>query len=110
KRQLDTHLVDGLRANRIRNAWLAAPEILDWQRVMGFSYANPSPPFSIGDVHLSTFLNAFHLRGITLDIVSLKRSRVVCIDHDGETIHRWNAYRCLYAEISLENEIFLLTN
>ncbi|MFY9822773.1 MAG: TIGR04141 family sporadically distributed protein [Thermoanaerobaculia bacterium] len=110
KRQLDAQLVEDLRANRIRNAWLAAPEILDWQKVMGFSYANPSPPFSIGDVHLSTFLSSFQLRGINLDVIALKRSRVVCLNHDGETIHRWNAYRCLYAEVAVEGKIFLLTN
>jgi uncharacterized protein (TIGR04141 family) len=36
---------------------------------------------------------------------------VVCFDHNGQEIDRWNAYRCLYAEVETEDgNFFLLTN
>ncbi len=110
KRNLDSYLVDKLRSSPIQNAWLTVPEILDWQQAPDFSYANPSPPFSIGDVHLSTYLDSFRVRQVPVDIVSIKKSRILCIDQNGDAIHRWNAYRCLYAEISVEDDVFLLTN
>ncbi len=111
KRTLDTRLVEKLRNNDLANAWLALPDIIDWQRAEGFSYANPTPNFFAGDLHLRYFLGSFRSRKNTLDALALKRSKVVCLDHNGEEMERWSAYRCLYAELEMENgDIFLLTN
>lgn len=113
KRSLDAKLVEKLRKGDSVGAWLALPEIMDWQKVEGFSYANPTPTpnFIVDDLHLRYFLGAFRSKGINLDVISLKRSKVVCVDHDGEEITRWSAYRCLYAEIETESgDVFLLTN
>lgn len=111
RRGLDARLVEKLRRRDLTNAWLALPEIIDWQRAEGFSYANPTPKFFVGDLHLRYFLESFRSRDITIDTLALKRSRVVCLDHNGEEIERWSAYRCLYAEIEAEDgNVFLLTN
>ncbi len=111
KRGLDARLVKKLRGNDLTNAWLALPDIIDWQRAEGFSYANPTPRFFAGDLHLKYFLESFRSRDVPLDALALKRSRVVCLDHNGDELERWSAYRCLYAEIETEDgNVFLLTN
>ena len=111
RRGLDGRLVEKLRRRDLTNAWLALPEIIDWQRAAGFSYANPTPRFLAGDLHLRHFLEAFRSRDVPLDVLTLKRSRVVCLDHNDDVFDRWSAYRCLYAEIETEEgDVFLLTN
>jgi uncharacterized protein (TIGR04141 family) len=110
KRSLDLLLVEKLRTGSVRGIWLTLPEILDWQQGLDFSYANPSPPYTIGDIHLSTYLDSFRFRQVPLDVISIKRSRVVCVDHDGKPVHRWSAYRCFYAEVSKGSDVFLLTS
>lgn len=111
KRELDRRLVEKLRRRDLTNAWLALPDIIDWQRVEGFSYANPTPRSYAGDLHLRHFLESFRSKGITLDVLALKLSRVVCLDHNEDELERWSAYRCLYAEIETEDRnVFLLTN
>ncbi len=113
KRSLDARLAEKLRKGDLAGSWLALPEIIDWQRADGFSYANPTPTpnFVVGDLYLKYFLSAFRSKGVNLDVITLKRSKVVCIDHNGEEITRWSAYRCLYAEIETETgDVFLLTN
>lgn len=113
KRSLDARLAEKLRKGDLAGSWLALPEIIDWQRVEGFSYANPtpSPNFVVDDLHLKYFLGSFRSKDVNLDVITLKRSKVVCIDHNGDEITRWSAYRCLYAEIETEiGDVFLLTN
>jgi uncharacterized protein (TIGR04141 family) len=113
KRKLDVRLVEKLNRRDLTNAWLALPEIVDWRRAKGFSYAipTPSPKYIVDDLHLRYFLGSFQSREITLDTLALKRSKVVCFDHNGQEIDRWTAYRCLYAEIETEDDnFFLLTN
>ncbi len=111
RRGLDARLVDKLSKGDLTNAWLALPEIIDWQRAEGFSYANPTSKFCAGDLHLRHFLESFRLRNVTLNTLVLKRSRIVCLDHNDDELERWSAYRCLYAEIETEDgDVFLLTN
>jgi len=112
RRELDERLVEKLCKPNPTNTWLALPEIIDWQQVSGFSYINPTTNFVVDDLHLSYFLAAFRARKRSpLDLISLKRSKVVCLDHDGEVLKPWSAYRCLYAEIETKSgDVFLLTN
>jgi uncharacterized protein (TIGR04141 family) len=113
KRSLDARLVDKFQRNDVASAWMALPEIVDWQQVDGFSYANPtpSPKFVIDDLHLKYFLGAFRSKRVNLDVLTLKKSKVVCLDHNGDGLVRWSAYRCLYAEVETEaGDFFLLTN
>lgn len=111
RRNLDARLVEKLQKQELINAWLALPETIDWQRAQGFGYVNPTTNFVVDDLYLQYFLDAFRNKNRTLDVVALKRSKVVCLDHDGEDIQRWSVYQCLYAEIETEKgDIYLLTN
>ncbi len=110
KRELDACLVEKLRKGQTAKAWLALPEIINWQRANNFSYANPTPNFTVEDIHLKTLLDSYGTRIESIDVIALKRTKVICFDHNSEELHRWSVYRCLYAEIEVDGDIFLLTN
>ncbi|HVR06654.1 MAG TPA: TIGR04141 family sporadically distributed protein, partial [Thermoanaerobaculia bacterium] len=111
KRSLDAQLLDKLRSNDLTNAWLALPEIIDWQRARDFSYVTPAYGFTVDDISLPTFIESLSSRAETLDVITFKRSKVICLDHNDEILHKWSAYKCLYAEIeTASGDIFLLTN
>lgn len=110
RRSLDRKLVEKFRSGDFSNCWLALPEIVDWARVGGFTYTNPSPRFEVDDLHLRSFLESSKTHLSELDVLDLKNRRVLCLDEDGRPLHGWNAYRCLYAEVYQESDVYLLTN
>ncbi len=110
RRELDGRLVLKLRSRDRTNAWLALPEIVDWARTDGFTYTNPKPQFKVDDLHLDSFLDSMGSALGSLDLLALKKRRVLALDKDGVEFDHWNAYHCLYAEIESEKDVFLLTN
>lgn len=109
RRELDSRLIERLRVGDTANAWLSLPEVLDWETVKTFSYSSPSSDFMVDDIHLRTYLSSLPEQE-ALDLITLKKGKVVALDDDRRRVQHWSLYKCLYAEIVDGHNVYLLTN
>ncbi|MCR5335329.1 MAG: TIGR04141 family sporadically distributed protein [Synergistes sp.] len=88
------------------DAWMAVPEVVDWENIEGFRYAGRE---IYHDIDISIVHKSF--RAGLSSIRQLKDKRIVAIRSDnGEVITSWNAYRCLYAEVNLRSKSYCINN
>ena len=106
EQDLDTLLVNQINSGARDRIWMAVPERITWQRVVGFRFPARGGTFEYQDVHMDHFLKA---TGLPIEKGTLIRRTVECLDHDGRKLHRWPAYKCVYAEIEHEHKVFLLS-
>lgn len=104
---LDHELVDRLNSEDPGMIWLAAPDIIDWRRICGFTYAQTQRKPVLYDMHLSTFRQIW---GGDITLRRLQSRRVGAVDDDDFMVESWPVHKCIHAEIPLDDEEFLLTN
>jgi uncharacterized protein (TIGR04141 family) len=110
REELDRQLVQKIRRAELESTWLAVPELLDWSRVKSFKYRDAASAEEYSDLHLRQFLEQVRAPE-ALDVARLKRSYVCAISNEtDQAFERWPLYRCLYAELALGGEQFVLTN
>lgn len=105
---LDDTLISNINNHNFENIWLSVPEIIDWNRVMGFRYSMAKKAPRVYDVRITDFLNTFTEGYIKKD--DLTRRKIFCVDADDKPVLDRPAYNFLYAEIDINDEICLLNN
>lgn len=106
--ELDAALVDRIKQLDREGIWLAVPEVLRWHQVGGFRYGRKRRDPEYPDIHLNQFLETVEID--RLDAEVLRNKKVECFDVDGREIERWSIYKCLSAEIDLDDGTFVLSN
>lgn len=105
---LDNTLIEKINRRDIEKIWLSVPEIIDWNRVMGFRYSMGKRAPRVHDVRVPDFLETFKDGEITQ--ADLMRRKIYCVDADDKPVLDRPAYYFLYAEVERNNEVFLLNN
>lgn len=104
--ELDKKVWDRLSSKDLENMWLAVPDIVDWSQVTGFSYAPPSGEGGVEiNLDLASFLATLR-KGATLETV--KRREILMVMASGVPAQRFNAFKCIYAEIKNGVDLFIL--
>ena len=106
-RQLD-NLLEIRIADNPSDVWLAPPDVIDWQRISGFTYGPSRKMPIIYDMHLESFMDSLKPGACTVDL--MRRRQVLAVDINDQIIDSWSVYRCLHAELSIGKEAFLLSN
>lgn len=106
---LDAALIERLRNRELDKIWMAAPDILDWVDVKGFRYAKRKRAALQPDLDVTDFLDSRGADEIDLDSLKGTTIFVISARTDSDSAH-WTAYRCLYAELEIEEKIFVLHN
>ena len=106
--RLDELLVEKLRKIDHENIWLTVPEIVDWNRVVGFKYSESNRAPQHYDIRVTDLLETF--KEEMSDIGRLKQRRIYCVDADGLTVFERPAYRFVYAELQHDGDIYVLNN
>lgn len=106
--ELDQFLVETLASRNLGGAYLAAPQIVDWERINRFSYTNAEGVLYL-ELRLPEYLAILSAHGIAVTIETLKRHRVrVQYDGDDAIYDKWSVYECLVWETSLRDRQFVL--
>lgn len=108
QRELDDLMLEKVREEEFEQCWLAVPEPIDWSLVAGFRYRRGMRQPILHDISFETFLET--LSGeeeITLDL--LRRRDARCIGADDVDLYSWSIYQCIYCEIDLEGDTYLLS-
>lgn len=105
---LEDLLIEKFEKKDYSNLWLAIPEIIDWNLVIGFMYTGGKGILT-HDINLQGFLFALNGESVTIDL--LKRRRVHCADDDHKPVFKhWSIYKCIYAEIDHDGKKFILND
>ena len=90
------------------NIWLAVPEIIDWTNFSGFKYSKRKndPLFPELEIEKITQNESINLTTIE----DLEKNQITCWSNDNEIIHAWNLFKCINAEIDLNQKKYLLSN
>jgi len=107
--ELDNKLTELINIRSLNNIWLSIPEIIDWENVVGFMYSHGQKSI-FPDINFDGFFKTINKTdNITIDI--LKKRRVFCANGDHEqTYNNWTIYKCIYAEIDLNNSKYILND
>ena len=107
---LDLELDDVLASNNFNDLWLGEPEIIDWESQIGYSFdLRPRTPRQVV-LNLEDLVQYFQDKQQALTTDNLKAQAVHINDNEYQSVKRWSAYRCLYAEISTGEERYILRN
>jgi uncharacterized protein (TIGR04141 family) len=107
---LDEAVVQKLRQDDLDGMWLSIPERIDWQTIEAFAYSPAPSADHHTDIHLRAFLDAINSPA-TLTIDGLKHRRVYAISSEaGDITLEWPVYQCLYAELALSGQQYLLNS
>jgi len=106
--ELDEQLVAALAANDLGGAYLAAPEIVDWETIHRFSYSEGGGVLYL-ELSLREYLAILEENDIPVSAEVLKRHRVR-VQHDGsDELHdKWSVYECLVWETTSNQKRFVL--
>lgn len=105
---LDGDLVQAINRGEITKLWMAFPEIIDWESLDHFELRGTRNTRSYDDVSWEDYIERVDGAG-NVNLISLKNH---CIWVFGEgadrPIRKWPVYDCLYAELVVENQTFIL--
>lgn len=107
---LDLYLDDALAGVIPATLWLGEPEIVDWESQLGYSFdlrANTSRHVVLELDDLAKYLAQ---KGLGMTVEVLKAQVVHVNNQQYEAIKSWQGYRCLYAELSVGSEQYVLRN
>ena len=108
KEDLDTLLVEQIRAASFEHCWMAVPEIIEWAGVDGFRYGFTKKNPKHHDIHFPEFLEEMRdPENISID--RLRQRQVYCIGDNDHQINRWSVYRCIYCELDYDKDTYLLS-
>lgn len=105
---LDQRLITKIKDDEIEKIWLSVPEIIDWNRVVGFRYSMSKSAPRYYDIRMPDFIESLGDKEIDKD--QLVKKKIFCVDADDLPVLDRPVYYFLYAEIAIDSEIYLLNN
>lgn len=107
--ELNADLVQRITDGNLKDIWMAAPDILDWVDVKGFRYSRSKKAKLYDDLELEDFLESLGDEALSLD--QLKARSVVAVSAKSDDVaDQWMAYRCIYAESTVNGRMYILNN
>ncbi|RUO59205.1 TIGR04141 family sporadically distributed protein [Pseudidiomarina marina] len=107
---LDLELDDVLSKSEFQKMWIGEPEIIDWENQIGYSFDlyQKTPRHVV--LKIEDLVQYFKNKGISLTTENLKLQTIHINDNEYNSVKKWSAYRCLYAEVSAGKEQYILRN
>lgn len=107
--KLNARLVDQMRTGKFEKTWMAVPDIVEWSRIEGFRYGSGEREPLHADLHVNDLRASFR-DPKSIQLASLKKHVKAFDDPKGAPTYHWSAYSCVYCELDLDGETYLLTN
>lgn len=107
--ELNSQLVQKLASNDLDKVWMAVPEVINWSDLKGFRYGNRKNADLHDDLSAAEFLATLNDTSPTIEILKGQHVCMISAGTDNLT-QRWTAFRCLYAEILLNDQLYILNN
>ena len=105
---LDLELVRLFAAGEFEKIWMAPPEVVDWADARGFRYLRKRSKI-FADLDPVELKRAAAAQPITIDWLSASKIHLISARTDDVSMS-WPSYRCIYAEINIENTMYVLNS
>lgn len=110
---LDKLLISNINEKNFDKVWIAIPEIIQWEEIDGFTFKDSETKRSsltlYPELEISTWANNLK-SSKPLTIPLLKAKRIYAHNKNGGSAYRWSVYRCLNAEIDLNQNKYILND
>ena len=108
--KLDEKLIAGIGSGNHEKVWMAVPEIIEWEKLSGFSYRSRVPLAS--DIRLDGFLESLTQKAKeNISLNTFKKRKISCLDIDDKPLKGpWKAYECLHCELLHNKRTYILSN
>ncbi|PSV49863.1 TIGR04141 family sporadically distributed protein [Photobacterium indicum] len=107
---LDIELVKRIKANNLSKIWLAEPEIVDYEKIDGYTFDSTIKSARYQFLSLDRLISWLANGSKAYTIDNIKNSSIYCRDLNHEIYTSWSAYRCLNAEVDLLGKLYILRN
>lgn len=107
--RLDILLTETIFNRHFKRCWLATPDLVDWDRTIGFSYSKSPKSGIYHDIHFQNFLDTLPLNEVITKHI-LTHKFVYCHGDEDILLDKWSVYKCINCEIDHENSSFLLSS
>lgn len=104
--QLDNELFSLINNRQLGNVWMAIPTIIDWTSISHFKFSGRNPN-EYDDVSLADVLRDKFEDRKDIKPIEFKTAKIKSVDTDGKE-KEYAIYKCLYAEIRLEEDMYIL--
>ena len=105
---LDSTLEARIRDGDLEKIWLMPPEILDWADIDGFKFQNRNRPLC-QELEFDVYFSDRYRRQSEASIKKMKKDKVLAQSNEtGTADPRWSVYGCLYAEVMLDDDLYIL--
>ncbi len=104
---LNVRLVDGLNSSELGKndkIWASVPDYVEYSDIDCFVFGVGKNAKNHDDIEKSFIVEALNS---DVSLESLKKLKILAMSN-GDMVDRWSAYRCLYAEITIKESIYLL--
>lgn len=106
--RLNKAVEERIRAGCLEKIWLMPPEILDWDDIDGFRFRSKDRPLC-EELEFDFYFGDRYRKQAEASIKNMKRDKVfVQSDRMGTSLSRWSVYGCLYAEVMLDGDLYIL--
>jgi uncharacterized protein (TIGR04141 family) len=93
------------------SCWLAEPEIIDWESVAYYVLEKKGKKTEyIPELRLSKLITIYKEKNKPISIESLCHHTIFVTDDNYNTLKEWSVYTCLYAELEISGEFYILQN
>lgn len=108
--RLIEEIVGALVGNDTSFLELAPPEMVDWERVGGFTYHTERRGTSVvrRELRLDEYVSTLGKKQETLSWDRLHQYVVWSVDGSGKDVTKWSIWRCLYGEVTLDDQVYVL--
>ncbi|MEN6325275.1 MAG: DUF6119 family protein [Syntrophomonas sp.] len=108
KQSLDNELLKLLNQKNFTNVWMAVPDVISWEFIKHFKYTGSKEEYD--DIFIEQVMETFE--GDILNVERLKSKSIYAISAEDEDRqqHRWSAYKCIIAELDVNNQSYCLNN
>ena len=89
--------------------WLAIPEVISWENTKCFKYSKGRKADEYQDIIFDDFRNSLK-DDVHIDVDVIKSKKVFHFDVNDHIINSWSIYKCLYAEVDLNEEKYLFVS
>jgi uncharacterized protein (TIGR04141 family) len=105
---LNQVLVERLRGGQLDGLHLAPPEIVEYQNIDRFKFSGmPRTHDGFDELRLDEYLDLFDAEA-PLTLAQLKTDKVRTAADSGPFFDRWSVFKCISAEINLDNVLYIL--
>lgn len=102
--KLDAALVSAINSEQHEHVWTSIPEIVDYNSMESFRLKSDSVYDDLSvEILKEEYGNEFNLKNI-------RNRKVECLNAEGTHVKTWSVYRCLYAEIIIDEHQYLLND